>query len=105
MAKKRGIRIRISNQRVEALVEICHNMMDEFRPVNDHQRLLREHLAELHEKLQAMLQRNQELYTLMLMGAEATAFYQLWNLPDISRDRYEGLIVDNLLKKMSSIAA
>ena len=105
MAKKRGIRIRISYQRLEALGEICGEMLEEFRPANDHHQLLREYLAELHEKLYAMLRRNQELYTLILMGAETTAFYQLWNLLDISRDKYAILIVDNLLKKMSSMAA
>jgi len=105
MAKKRGIRIRISYQRIEALVEICDEMLDEFRPANDHQQLLREYLIELRDKLQAMLVRNQELYTLILMGAETIAFYQLWNLLDISRDKYAILIVDNLLKKMSSLAA
>jgi len=102
---KRGIRIRISHQRVEALQEICGEMLDEFKPVNEHHQLLREYLAELQEKLQAMMQRNQELYTLALMGTEALAFYQLWNVLDIRTDKYAILIVDNLLKKMSSLAA
>lgn len=102
---KRGIRIRISYQRVEALVEICSEMLEEFKPANEHHHLLREYLAELHEKLQDMLRRNQDLYTLILMGTESLAFYQLWKMLDISTDKYAILIVDNLLKKMSSLAA
>ena|ERR1035437_10364153 len=105
MAKKRGVRIRISQQRVEALKEICEEMLEEFAPVNEHQQLLREHLLELQYKLRDMLTRNQHIYTLSHSGAEAIAFYQLWNMLDISRDKYATLIVDNLLKKMSCLAA
>jgi thymidylate synthase ThyX len=105
MAKKNGIRIRISNQRVVALQEICEEMLEEFKPGNEHQQLLREYLSELQERLQEMQARGQDLYTLSLCGSEATAFYQLWNMLDISRDKYANLIVDNLLKKMSSLAA
>lgn len=105
MAKKRGISLRISQQRVEALREICEEMLEEFAPANEHQQLLREHLLELQYKLREMLGRNQQVYTLTHSGAEAIAFYQLWNMLDISRDKYASLIVDNLLEKMSSLAA
>ena len=105
MAKKRGIRMRITHQRVEALQEICEEMLEEFKPTNDHQYLLHEYLAELQQKLAGMAERPQELYTLTMAGTEATAFYQLWNMLDISHDKYAVLIVDNLLEKMSSLAA
>jgi hypothetical protein len=94
--------MRISHQRVAA---ICEEMIEDFMPVNDHQYLLREYLLELHVKLEEMKNRNQEMYTLTLVGPEATAFYQLWRMLDISRDKYATLIVDSLLKKMSSLAA
>jgi len=105
MAAKRGIRIRISRQRIEALVEISDEMLEEFIPQNDHQQLLREYLLELRQRLKTLVERNQEIYTLVMAGSEAMAFYQLWNALDISRDKYANLIVDNLLKKMSSLAA
>lgn len=105
MAKKRGVRIRISLQRVEALQEICQEMLEEFVPANEHQQLLKEYLLELECKLGDMLKRNQQLYTLSNSGAESVAFYQLWNMLDIRRDKYACLIVDNLLKKMSGMAA
>ncbi|MCF8448421.1 MAG: hypothetical protein K9G49_01010 [Taibaiella sp.] len=105
MAKKRGIRLRISHQRIEALHEICGEMLDEFKPDTDHRQLLHEYLYELQHKLLDMLGRNQENYTLQLAGTEAVAFYQLWNMLDIRHDKYAVLIVDNLLKKMSSLAA
>ena len=105
MAKKRSIRIRVSHQRIEALHEICGEMLEEFRPDNDHRQLLHEYMQELKDKLQAMLERNQQNYTLSLAGTEAVAFYQLWNMLDIRYDIYALLIVDYLLKKMSSLAA
>ena len=105
MAGKRGIRLRISNQRIEALLEICEEMLEEFVPMNEHQLLLREYLTDLRYKLPEMLLRQQELYTLTLTGTEAMAFYQLWNMLDTSRDKYATLVVDSLLKKLSSIAA
>ena len=88
-----------------ALQEICEEMIEDFEPVNDHQQLLKEYLLQLQLKIAEMLDRNQEMYTLSLVGPEATAFYQLWNMLDISRDKYATLIVDNLLKKMSALAA
>ncbi len=105
MAKKRCIRLRISAQRTEALQEICAEMQEEMETDTDHQRLLYEYMVELQEKLESMLQRNQENYTLMLSGTEATAFYQLWNHLDIRHDKYAEIIVDTLLKKMSRLAA
>jgi hypothetical protein len=60
---------------------------------------------ELQVTLRDMIRRNQEQYTLTLSGTEATAFYQLWNMLDISHDKYATLIVDNLLQKMSRLAA
>jgi hypothetical protein len=105
MAKKRSIRLRISSQRMEALQEICGEMLDEFSPDTDHRQLLHEYLQELHRNITLMLERNQDTYTLILKGPEAIAFYQLWNMLDIQHDKYAVLIVDNLLKKMSSLAA
>ncbi len=105
MAKKRGLRLRINHQRVEALHEICCEMLEEFKPDSDHRQLLHEYMLDLRAKLDEMLQRNQENYTLLLAGPDAVAFYQLWNMLDIRHDKYALLIVDNLLKKMSSIAA
>jgi len=105
MAKKRGVRVRISQQRLEALKEICEEMLEEFAPVDEHQLLLKEYLLELLYKLQDMLKRNQYMYTLSHSGAEAIAFYQLWNMLDISCDKYANLVVDTLLKKMSGMAA
>jgi len=105
MAKKRSIRLRISSQRMEALQEICREMLDDFSPDTDHRILLHEYLQELHQKIELMLDKNQETYTLILNGPEAVAFYQLWNMLDIQHDKYAVLIVDNLLKKMSSLAA
>jgi hypothetical protein len=105
MAAKRGIRLRISHQRIEALQEICDEMLEEFIARNEHQHLLREYLADLRQLLRDMICRRQEIYTLILGGAESIAFYQLWNMMDISRDKYATLVVNNLLDRLSIISA
>ena len=100
-ATQRGIKLRISRQRLESLQEICAEMIEEFKPANAHQHLLNEYLQDLVVQLKDMLARNQELYTLIFCGFEATAFYQLWQMLDISRDKYANLIVDSILKNFT----
>ena len=80
-------------------------MLEEFKPENAHHHLLKEYLAEFSERLNAMILRNQHLYTLMLTNTEAMAFYQLWNTLDISHDKYAMIIVEGLMKKMGALAA
>ena len=105
MAKTRGIRLRINRQRVEALCEICDEMLGDLRPENEHQHLLHAYLLELNDTLRRMIKQSQGYYTLFLKSADAIAFYQLWNMLDISNDRYATIIVDGLIKKISAIAA
>ena len=105
MAQKRSIRVRLSYQRVEALADVCTDMMDSFVPANDHHTLLREYMAELQYKLGKMIRQPQEAYTLSLSGTEAVAFYQLWQMLDIRHDKYATVIVETMLKKMSALAA
>ncbi|WP_105039073.1 hypothetical protein [Flavipsychrobacter stenotrophus] len=105
MATKRNVRVRISHQRVEALLEICEEMLQSFKPVNDHHFLLREYMRELQFKLTLMIKRIQENYTLSLTTTESVAFYQLWNMLDIRHDKYAAVIVETMLKKMGSLAA
>jgi hypothetical protein len=105
MATKRNVRVRISHQRVEALMEICEEMLQSFKPVNDHHFLLREYMRELQHKLTLMIRRIQENYTLSLTNTESVAFYQLWNMLDIRHDKYAAVIVETMLKKMGSLAA
>jgi len=105
MAKKRGIRVRVSHQRIEALHEVCGNMIEDFAPGNEHQRLLYEYMQELHHRLRGMLREEQYMHTLVLTSSEAAAFYQLWQMLDIRKDKYATIIVDSLIQKMSLLAA
>lgn len=105
MVTKRSVRVRISHQRVDALLEICQEMLQSFKPVNDHHFLLREYMRELQHKLTAMIKRVQDTYTLTLSGTESVAFYQLWQMLDIKHDKYATVIVETMLKKMGSLAA
>ncbi len=105
MAQKRGIRVRISHQRVEALQELCDEMNDSFQPTNDHHLLLKEYMYELQHSLKKLTQKPQELYTIALSGTESIAFYQLWQMLDLKNDKYAAVIVESMLKKMSRLAA
>ncbi len=105
MDKKRSIGIRISHQRLEAMVEVCDTMLASFRPANEHQELLHEYLGELKYKLVQMSKKSQELYTLTLSGTEAMAFYQLCQLMDVKHDRYASVIIESMLSKIGSLAA
>lgn len=105
MAQKRHIRVRVSDLRVEALQELCTDILDTFKPTNDHQYLLREYMRELQHTLASMKRRPQGEYTLSLSGTEAVAFNQLWKMVDISHDKYANVIVENMMKKINSLAA
>jgi hypothetical protein len=100
MAGGRGIKMRINRQRVEALADICTELATGFKPADEHQYLLWEYLHDLKHRLAAMLQQRQERYTLLMTGAEQTAFYQLWHLPGADNDRYTGIIVKSILDGM-----
>ncbi len=105
MDKKRSIGIRISHQRLEAMVEVCDTMLASFRPVNEHQELLQAYLGELKYKLLQMARKGQEIYTLTLSATEAMAFYQLCKLMDVKHDRYAMVIIESMLSKIGNIAA
>jgi len=105
MVKKRSIRVRLSHQRLEALTEICGEMIVSFKPLNDHHFLLKEYMLELQHNLSSLSARQQEEYTLSLTGTEAVAFYQLWQMIDLRHDKYATLIIETMLKKMSNLAA
>ncbi|MDR3681299.1 MAG: hypothetical protein P4L41_15140 [Flavipsychrobacter sp.] len=102
---KRIIPIRVTGERLEALHSLCVSMKEDFKPENEHGRLLKEYMLELEHRLQQMVDRRQERYTLNLTGTEAMAFYQLWNMLDIRHDRYAKVIVGGLLQKMSALAS
>lgn len=105
MDKKRSIGIRISNQRLEALLDVCNVVLGNFFPIDDHQSLLREYLRELQHKLLSMAKKEQELYTLTLSSTEAMAFYQLWQVMNIKHDKYATVIVSTMLAKIGNMAA
>ncbi len=105
MAQQRNIRVRISHQRVEALLELCSNICNTFKPTNEHHFLLKEYMVELQHKLKKMIARIQDMYTLSLSHTEAIAFYQLWHIMDLQHDKYAGIVIGTLLKKISAIAA
>ncbi len=103
MAIKRSIKIALSYQRMEALNEICEEMIDDFKPANEHQNLLYAFLLELRHRITQLLKNNQANYFLTFLSMEAIAFYQLWHIMDIRHDKYAALIVDAIMKKLSSL--
>jgi hypothetical protein len=105
MAKKRGIRINITHQRIEALADLCRETLTLLAPADDHQCLLKEHLADLHHRLRGMATKEQEKYTLTMGSTEYMAFYQVCQLMRFNQDRYKALVVGDMLSKLSANAA
>ena len=105
MAQKRSVRVRLSNQRLEALQDICAAMLEGFLPDNDHHHLLAEYMRDLQQRLILLLKKTQGEYTLSLSGTETLAFYQLWQMHDLKHDKYARVIVETMLNKMSRLAA
>lgn len=102
MKHRKGISIRLSHQRVEALIEIMDEMQDGLEPQNEHQELLNAHLKQIHFTLQNIVKKNQDLYTLNLGATESIAFHQVWKMYGGGGDKYAQLIVDTLLKKIQN---
>lgn len=101
MAKSVVIKIRISQLRVEALVEICKEMLAEFKPKNDHHALLLEYMRDLVHRLNGLLARPKDAYSIGFSTTEAMAFYQLWQMLDVRHDKYATVVVEGILKKIN----
>jgi hypothetical protein len=99
---KRTIALGISFERAEVLYNVCDELKDIFAPRNEHELLLYQYMMELHYKLHTMLQRKQERYVLRLSASESEAFFQLWNMMDLSRHKYAQIVVDSIFQKMSA---
>jgi len=98
MAKRlKQVKIRIIRERLEALYSICDDMLQEFKPENETEHLMREYLKELHHQLYKKMALNQSMYTLHMSGTEAVAFRQLWNVLCIKNDKYAAILVRSIL--------
>jgi len=100
MGKRTLVKIRINRDRLEVLYSMCTDMLEEFKPGNEHQQLLREYLEELHQKLHKKMATSQWLYTLNMSNTETIAFQQIWKLLDIKHDKYATIIIDALIRQM-----
>lgn len=104
MAKRltNPVKIRINRDRLDALYNVCDDMLQQLKPENEHEKLMREYLGELHHMLQKKLQREQHLYTLNMSRTEAIAFRQLWSMLNIQHDKYASIIVRSILTQIDS---
>lgn len=104
MAKKRCISVRLSRQRIEALLQIYEDINQHFKPINDHHHLLYAFLGELQHKLSLLYRKVQADYTLTLTTTEAIAFYQLCQEIDLSQHSYGHIILSAMLQQMEQAA-
>jgi methylase of polypeptide subunit release factors len=87
----------MTHERLEVLQHIFTDMLAVFTPDNEHEQLLCEHLSELKQKVQKLLQRSQLRYFLHLTNTEAMAFYQLWHEQDLKHEPYHHIIITKLI--------
>ena len=99
MAKRpsRGVKIRLTRERLEALHSICDEMLKTFKPENKTELLMREYLKELHYVLNSKIKTEQCLYTVHMTGMEAISFRQLWDVLNIKNDKYASILIRSIL--------
>lgn len=104
---KRAVRVglRLNYERLDAMYKACSSMAEDFTPTEEHEYLLLTHLLEMKRKMEAMLLRNQGLYTLNLTAPEALAFKQVWEICGRYQDRYTQVVVGSLVKKVTEMNA
>lgn len=93
--------IKMSRERMEAFARQNYNLIDVFEFKTDHDKLLREHIIDMHFRLQELLRRReQNNFSIKLSNAEAMAFYQVWQQVDLSHCPYSRVIVDDAVAKI-----
>lgn len=93
--------IKMSRERLEAFARQNFNLIDVFDFKTDHDKLLREHIIDMHFRLQELLARPQQnKFTIKLSNAEAMAFYQVWNQVDLNHCPYSRVIVEEAIAKI-----
>lgn len=95
-----GIKIKVSWDRLEAFAKQCTNVIDQYYPEDDHEKLLFEHLVEMRDMVQKKLLCNQANYTLNLGGSMALAMLQLWQRVPLGHDPYSKVFIDEVIQKV-----
>lgn len=69
-----------------------------FKPENEHEELLLEHVRELLSRLSKQLGNDQEKYTLTLTGTEAMAFLQFWMIVPVERGSLIQVVIHHIIQ-------
>lgn len=90
------LRIKLSRLQVESLYSLYNHFYTEYNPEGEHEKLLYEHLLEMHFKLQGLFNKHQGTYTLPLTATEAIAFFQTWNTIEV-HDKLADVTTRNII--------
>lgn len=92
------MQLKMSRERLEAFARQNFNQISLLEETKDeHEKLLREYMIDLHIRIRMMLEKQQMKFTIPLSNAEAMAFYQVWQKVDLRHCPYSRIIVEDAI--------
>jgi hypothetical protein len=96
------IKIRLSLERMEALLSICEEMLLLYKPENETEQLMYAYLKEFYATLYQKGRQYQSRYTLHMTATEAIAFRQMWESLGIKNNKYAGILIKSIISQLDS---
>jgi hypothetical protein len=100
--RKGLIKVKATFARLEAIYEIYEDLIAVYVPENDHERLLQEHAVAFWHKLEVMMNKRQDVYTMNVSPVEALSFLQLWGSQPMQLDAYAAVLINGVVAKLDN---
>lgn len=97
MPNKNCVQVRFTYERIEALFLQISNVKRVYYPENEHEQLLLEHMIDMGERLETLLNKNQMTFLVTFTGSEALAFMQIFKTTGLHHDPYSKVIVQETI--------
>lgn len=94
---KNCVHVRFTYERIEALFLQISNVKKVYYPETDHEKLLLEHMIDMGERLETLLNKNQMTFLVTFTGSEALAFMQIFKTTGLYHDPYSRVIVQETI--------
>lgn len=96
---KRVINVPMTYDRLQHLGELYNRAYNWLLPENEHEDLLRTHIDELRHRMNVMLAREQNTYSLSLTLTEQCAFQQVWRMIPLEHP-YDQIVINAIIEKI-----
>jgi hypothetical protein len=100
------VKVKLSYDRLYALQQQYYKELGTFdrKNADDHEQLLNEHAAEMHDLLLRLLHKGQNNYTLELRGTQALAFMQYWLMTPIPSHSLQLVAIQHIIQQIDKKA-